>query len=99
MALWDDLLDEVYVHTKRPDLVARTELALRHATRAAHKTGKYWRDLVTQAVPVTLTEVQSVDLTALTRFRQVATVGPATQPQVKYTPVDIDDLLDHDGYL
>lgn len=49
---FDELLEEVYTLTKRPDLSADTELAVKAATLKAHRTDFYSRDIA--EVPLTL---------------------------------------------
>lgn len=101
MATWAELLDETYKLTKRPDAVTLTEQHLRKAVRTAHKSGKYWRDLqVAQLTNLPLDQVQEVQLaTVAPRLRAVARLTSATNAQLEYKPVTIDDLLDNDGYL
>lgn len=100
MALWDDLIAEVYTLTNRSDLSAETALALRNAIRAAHKSGKYWRDLVTTTLTLSETDtVQEVILSDIApRFRQAAYLKVPDQ-DVYYSPVSIDDLIDADGLV
>lgn len=99
MPLWDDLKQEVYDHTKRPDRVAETEFALKNAIRTAHKSGKYWRDLTTASVAPTVEVVQQIDLTNnCPRFRQLAYLKSGTLDKY-YEPVTINDLLDSDNYV
>lgn len=85
--------------TNKPHLVAETNLAIRNAIRFAHKSGKFWRDLVT--VPITgiaIAEVQQIDLSAYSDFRQLATLqSPLSIPPMR--AVDVLDLYDLDGYL
>jgi len=49
MAIFDDLVAEVYTITKRPDLIADTESAVKAATLKAHQTDYYSQDLVLAA--------------------------------------------------
>lgn len=99
MALWDELIAEAVVLTKRPDLVAYGALALRQAIRMAHKSGKYWRDLVKVTVTPTVQALQEVDLVATTtRFRQVAYLKSSGTDKF-YDPVTVDDLIDADRYV
>lgn len=99
MALWDDLVTETYDLTKRPDLVQDTVVALRTATRKAHRVGKFWRDLAETTVSPASAEVQEVDIaTDAPRFRSVALLHPLDRSDLEFDPVTIDDLLDSDGY-
>lgn len=98
MALWDDLIAEAVILTKRPDLVNYGNLALRQAVRMAHKSGKYWRDLKKDTITVASAQIQEVDLTAsTTRFRQVAYLKSGSR-DFWYDPVTVDDLIDSDRY-
>lgn len=98
MALWDELIAEAVVLTKRPDLVNYGNLALRQAIRMAHKSGKYWRDLVELTVSPAVQTVQEIDLAAeTTRFRQVAYLRSGTTDKW-YDPITVDDLIDADRY-
>lgn len=100
MALWDDLLDEIYVLTNRPDLSAETAIALRQTTRLAHKSGKYWRDLKTKLITgLALDAIQSIDLAVeAPRFRGVARLCSTDNPQLEFKDTLASDLLDPDGY-
>lgn len=104
MALWDDLITEIYSLTARPDLTAETQIALRNSVRAAHKSGKYWRDLTTvtvgsDATPlVTTNSIQTIDLpTYCPNFRQLAYLKSGTQDK-QYRGIMIDDLIDPDNF-
>jgi hypothetical protein len=99
VALWDDLIGEVNSLTKRPDLVTYSNLALRQAVRTAHKSGKFWRDIVSVTVNIAQDTVQELDILAnTTRFRQAAYVKAGTC-DIYYDPVTIDDLLDADKFV
>lgn len=50
MALFDELVAEVYVLTKRPDLVAETKTSIKSATIKAHQAGYWDRDLLETGV-------------------------------------------------
>lgn len=45
MALFDEVLSDVYTITKRPDLVAETKMAVKAATVKAHQSSYWDRDL------------------------------------------------------
>jgi hypothetical protein len=95
MALWDDLFADVVTWTNKPALQAETTIALRQAIRAAHKSGKYWKDLATvQLTGLPADQVQHVDIaTNFPQFRQVAYIKYAgTDRWLK--PLAVDDLVD-----
>lgn len=101
MALWDDILLESYKLSKRPDLTLEANIGLRQTVRLAHKSAKFWRDLIT--VPVlnldTSVQVQEIDIpTNAPRFRQLAYLRNPDAIDQYYKPVDIADLLDEDNY-
>lgn len=100
MALWDDLRGEVKTIINKSTLDAEIDLAMRQAIRAAHKSGKYWRDLAEVSLTLPTTDaVQSVDLsTYAPNFRQTAYLKIADQ-DIYYSPVQIDDLVDADGFV
>lgn len=102
MALWEDLVDEIYSLTGRSDLVVETAAALRQATRQAHKAHKFWRDLreVTLRGLSTATQLQEISLANVSsRFRQMVYLYPAGRADLPLTPVAVDDLLHPEGYL
>lgn len=98
MALWDDLRAEVIKWTNRPALINETDLALRFSIRAAHRTGKYWRDLTTvQSVPASQ-QIQQINLAdECPGMRQIAYVK-GFNSDLYLKPVEILDLLDSDGF-
>lgn len=100
MALWDDLLVEIYAITSRPDLVTETAMSLRKATRNVHASGRFWRDAI--AVPlsgVVVAQVQDVNLELYApRFRKVISLTAGSNVDHFLTPVNIDELLDNDNY-
>ena len=88
---------EVYSWTNRPTMSAETTLALRQAIRAAHKAGKFWRDLaVVQVTGLALDALQIVDIATQVhaRMRQVAYVK-VPDTELYLDPVTIEDQLDH----
>jgi hypothetical protein len=100
VALWDDLLSEVYTATNRPDLVSETSMALRQATRQAHKAGKFWKDLQEVSLQNLLTDTSTQELSLpsiTTRFRQAAYLRYGEQEDKYLTPISVDDLLDPEG--
>lgn len=101
MSLWSDIRADVVELTKRPDLIADTDIAIRLAIRNAHKSGRFWRDLQSSTIgPLsTATEVQSANIVDFTtRFRQAALVQSGTRPDVHLEVVTIEGLLDWEGY-
>lgn len=48
--VFDDLVQEVYIQTNRPDLTAMTEAAVKAATLKAHHTDFYSKDIHEEAV-------------------------------------------------
>jgi hypothetical protein len=101
MATWAEMIDEIYERTKRPDLVIETAQHLKMATRIAHKSGKFWRDLqkvVISALP--LDQVQEITLESVApRLRAISSLTSTANERVEYDPIAADDLLDVDGYL
>jgi len=98
MTLYTDLRDGIFEWTKRPDLTADTDMAIRQAVRNAHKSGTFWRDLAEEPVTGLAIDqsVQSIDLTAFAApFRKILKVG-VTGTDQEYTKADALDLLD--GY-
>lgn len=88
---------EVFNYTNRPELVSETTAALKNAIRTAHKSGKFWRDLVITSVAPAIEQIQTVNLNdSCPRFRGLAYVRDAQE--VDYRPTDIQDLLDADNY-
>lgn len=96
MTVYTDIRDGVFEFTNRTDLTAETDAAIRQAVRTAHKAGSFWRDLVSLALTNqdTTQSLQTIDLSvSAPTFKQLAHIGP-TDSEVRYTPVDIKDLLD-----
>jgi len=92
------LLDEIYIHTTRKDLVNETKLALRQAVRACHRKGRFWKDLVEVSIAAAAETggiaTASLDLSAIAfPYRQVAYVQFGTS---RLSPVDVSDVLDVD---
>lgn len=99
MKSWNELITEIYTLTNRPDLVGETSLALRQAVRSAHKSGKYWRDLVEVPVTISVDQIQIIDLTVFApRFRGLAYLRPTEYQDLYFDEVEISGLLDADGY-
>lgn len=96
MSIYTDIRDGVFEFTNRTDLTAETDAAIRQAVRTAHKAGSFWRDLVELNLTGqdTTEALQTIDLSvSAPSFKQLAHIGP-TDSNVRYTPVDIKDLLD-----
>lgn len=100
MALYDEILADVLGWTNKPAMVNETDMAIRQAVRTAHKSAKFWRDLVVQPVAgLSVTDqIQQVDLvSSCPRFRQLAYVKPTGEDRT-YKAVEVLDLFDPDGY-
>lgn len=95
MSLYSDIVAGVITWTNRPTMTAEIDLAIRSALKSAHRSGRYWRDLVT--VPLTnqpTDAVQQIDLSAVApRFSQLQSIGP-TGSNIIYEPVTVGDQLD-----
>lgn len=99
MALVDTLLADVYMLTKRPDLEMESRFAIRNAVRTAHVRNKFWRDLATTAIAVTVEPVQTIDLSAIdSLFRGVCCIKPTGADSPEFIDTTANDLLDRDGY-
>ena len=101
MPTWAQLRTGVYDWTNRPTMQAATDAALKTALRAAHRSGKYWRDSVVQTIdtPVTADGLQVFSLTTLpvgSKLRQAATLTDTARLN-RLEPVLLDDLFDYDG--
>lgn len=102
MPTWAQLQANVYTITNRPAMVNETTHALKQAIRAAHKAGKFWRDLteVTVTGLSTTTAVQTIPLASISaNFRQAAYVKYPDVENGYMTPITIDDQLDHNGLV
>jgi hypothetical protein len=94
---YDEILQEVYLVTKRPDLVGQTRSAVRTATLFAHRTDNYWRDLVERVlVPISAAEGVILTQDFLPRMRSIASIYPVDGEcrGRELERRDIDDLLD-----
>jgi hypothetical protein len=89
---YDNILEDIFVLTKRRDLSHETELALRTATLSVHSMGAYPRDLCTELIQlVNPTYAMSINISeTLPRFRGVATLqivdvnyAPLTTPVIE----------------
>lgn len=99
--LFDSMLEDIYVFTKRPDLDLDTQLALRTATLAAHSYAAFPRDLNTSLVKLPNAVYQaSIDAQVLLpRLRGLNTArivdvdfNPLEYPRIEV--VQFDDIYD-----
>lgn len=99
MSLYTDVFAGVVAWTNRPDLVTETDTAIRQAVRSAHRSGTYYRDLVSVPLTgITAEQIQQIDLSsAAPNFRRLATVGP-TGYDLQYSEAGVLDLFDQDKY-
>jgi len=101
---FDELVDEVYSITNRPDLVTETISAVKAATLKAHRSDFYSKDIFETGVEFhTLANNQSLDyINLLSNFRAlkyVKRVTNATDEQGKlFTILTPDELLDSYGH-
>ena len=105
---YNSIVNEVYLLTKRPDLVSATAIAIRKATMKYHGADDWPRDLVTVTItnPTRLNANDikfGLDLTSLPflRVRRITTVKSsktAGVPLKLYDPVDINELMDDYNY-
>ncbi len=88
-----ELVAEVQIWVKRPDMDAAIRSALRAVTLKYHRKEKFWRDLLSVTVTgLALDTVQVVDIaTWLPRFRQLHSVEGCTI-------VEANNLYDEDSY-
>lgn len=103
---FQELYDEVITITKRPDLVARTEQAIRAATLKAHNSDFYYKDLI--EVPVqflNLFYLQSfVPTEIVPNFRKIKYIrlwaGDINGGPSKFlTPIQIENSIDGYGCI
>lgn len=91
MALWDDIVNDVYSLTNRQDLVAETALAIRQETQAAHRSDFYKRDL--QEVQVILGVASAVHQIPIDvyfpNWRAFNYIRPYTVATVSFSPIVI----------
>lgn len=96
-------MDEVFVYTNRPDLVAETISSIKKATYKAHNVDEFPEDLITvQVVPTQSPDNSSlaIDITAepFLRCRKITSISnyPVT---TSYSAVGADDLFGDYGTL
>lgn len=103
---FQELYDEVIIITKRPDLVARTQQAIKAATLKAHQSDFYYKDLV--EIPVQFTDpfyLQSFLPTEIApQFRKAKYIrlwagGNDGMPGKFLTPIQIENSMDGYGYI
>jgi len=98
MSVYTEIRDAVFAWTNRPTFTTETDLAIRHAVRAAHRAGTFYRDLVTTPLvgQSISTQIQTIDLSSVApMYRQLAYVKP-TDYEMKYDEAHILDLFDLD---
>ena|SRR6478735_6692021 len=93
-----ELLDEVFIWTKRPDLDAASRSAIRRNTLKYHRREKWFKDLAATTLlnPDPSSPTAIIPIT-IPRFRQFASIRISgfSKP---LSPMVVDDLLDKDGY-
>jgi len=100
---FDELVDEVYIITNRPDLVAETKSAVKAATLKAHKSDFYSKDIYETGIEFeTATYNQSLDYISLISnfraFKYLRRVTSATdEAGLFFTILTPDELLDAYG--
>lgn len=106
--LYDSLLADILSLTNRPDLEVETELALKTATRSAHHSDFYNRDLVTNLVqlPNGVYQVQLDAANLFPRLRGIDTIAPTdvnfaalTEESQQIEILEIGDIRDPDGVI
>lgn len=107
--LYDNMLEDVYSLTNRPDLTAETALALRAATTNVHLTDAYFRDVATSVVQLPNgTNQWGIDIpTVLPNFRGCGQVRPTDinqnlvvlAPEHRIEVVELGDIYDDYGSL
>ena len=101
--LFSSLLNDVYIHTNRPDLVNETTLAIKKATSKAHLSDEFPEDMVqVTAVPTSSDRANEylldVSSPPFTRHRKVLQVINSDTRKA-LTQVTIEDLFDAYGML
>jgi hypothetical protein len=101
--LFSSLLNDVYTHTNRPDLVNETVLAIRKATSKAHESDEFPEDMVyVTAKPSAGTNsneyLLDVNSMPFIRHRKVLQVINSGTKRA-YEQVSINDLFDSYGNL
>lgn len=99
MSIYSEIVAGVVAWTNRPEATAEIDLAIRQAVRAAHNSGKFFKDLNTLSVTgLTTSQIQTIDLaSSAPLYRRLATVKP-TGYDVEYKETDILNLFDNDRF-
>jgi hypothetical protein len=101
--LFSSLLNDVYTHTNRPDLVNETTLAIRKATSKAHGSDEFPEDMVQVTVSPTagtnkneyLLDVSAMPFVRHRKILQLINSGTRRA----YEQISINDLFDSYGNL
>lgn len=101
--LFSTLLNDVYTHTNRPDLVNETTLAIRKATSKAHGSDEFPEDMVQVTVVPSSTDKPNeylLDVSAIPfmRHRKIMQLINASTRRA-YEQISINDLFDSYGNL
>lgn len=100
---FNELLEEVYIHTNRRDLVAETTSAIKSATLKAHKTDYYSKDIFETGIQFSASDFrQSLDYISLISnfraFKYLRRVENSTDDTgVFFTIITPDEVLDSYG--
>lgn len=92
--------NEVYLWTKRPDLAASTQSAIRNATLKYHRKQKFFKDLVVQngvANPTPALQTAVIPISTFPQWRQFKSIKLAGQ-DASFGLADPDVLVDQYGY-
>lgn len=108
MAIFDDLVTDVYTITKRPDLISDTEAAVKAATLKVHQLDYFSQDLVLASE----LDLGSSDyqhsynyVSGLTNFRRLKyisrldTTGDLLEDGTFLDIIEIDEMLDTYGIM
>jgi hypothetical protein len=103
--LYDDIFAAVVVWTNKPGLVSETQLAIKQAVTAAHRSARFPRDLIRGpqfVAPVPAADgTQKFDYTAaftyVARPRQLAGLIDVDR-DIRFTQIDVTDQRDQDGF-
>jgi len=101
--LFSSLLNDVYTHTNRPDLVNETTLAIRKATSKAHGSDEFPEDMVHVTAMPTAGANQNeylLDVSAMPflRHRKVLQIINSSTRRA-YEQISVNDLFDSYGNL
>lgn len=88
----DELLNEVYALTVRPDLVADTKVCIRAATLKMHSVDFFYKDMQTALVTLPQSSFQfTIDTSQLAQYRAMSFIR-------KYYPDVVDPLTQTAGF-